>query len=77
MFVGAPIPVIGQLVAAVLLAALGALGGAVLGERWKGRDFDESFRVGEAAFWSRMVGTLGKSLVGAVMLAVVTAAVLF
>jgi hypothetical protein len=76
LFVGTPIPVIGQLVAAVLFAGLGALGGAVLGEQWKGRKLDESLRIGQAAFWSRLLGTLGKSLIGTVMLMLVVAALL-
>jgi uncharacterized protein YqgC (DUF456 family) len=69
--VGVPIPVIGPLAGAILFAGLGATVGAVIGERWKGRDFDESLRVGEAAFWGRLLGTLGKGLVGALMVAVV------
>jgi hypothetical protein len=68
--------VLGPIVGAVLFAGLGALAGAVLGERWKGRDLEESLRVGEAAFWSRLLGTLGKSLIGAVMVVLVLAAVL-
>ena len=31
-----PIPIVGSIAAALLFAGLGALGGAVLGERWKG-----------------------------------------
>lgn len=76
LFVGSPIPVIGPIVAAVVFAGLGALAGAVLGERWKGRDLEESLRVGEAAFWSRLLGTLGKVLIGGVMLVLVLVAVL-
>ena len=76
IFVGVPIPLIGPIVAAVVFAGVGALVGAVVGERWKGRDLDESLRVGEAAFWSRLLGTLGKVLVGGVMLVLVLAAVL-
>jgi uncharacterized protein YqgC (DUF456 family) len=73
MFVGAgiPIPVIGSLIAAMLFAGFGALAGAVAGEQWKGRDLDESLRIGQAAFWSRLWGTLGKALVGAVMVVLV------
>jgi uncharacterized protein YqgC (DUF456 family) len=74
MFVGVPIPVVGPLAGALLFASLGALAGAVVGERWKGRGMDESLRVGNAAFWARMLGTLGKTLVGAVMLALIFAA---
>ena len=67
LFVGLPIPIIGPLVGAVLLAGVGAFAGAVLGEQWKGRDLDESMRIGHAAFWGRVLGTVAKSAVGAIM----------
>lgn len=57
---GVPVPVVGSMVGAVLFACLGALLGAMLGEAWKGRDFDQSLRVGQAAFWGRLLGTLAK-----------------
>ena len=72
---GLPIPIIGSVVAALLFSSLGALLGAMLGEQWKGRDLDESFKVGHAAFWGRLFGTLGKLLVGTVMIAVAAAGV--
>ncbi len=76
IFVGSlvPIPIIGSLITALLFAGFGALLGAVLGEQWKGRSLDESVEIGKAAFWGRILGTLGKMLAGAVMLAVVCAA---
>ena len=74
LFIGVPIPVIGSLVAAVLGAGLGAMIGAVLGEEWKGRSMGQSLRVGHAAFWGRLLGTLAKSMIGAVMVAAVLAA---
>ena len=77
MFVGVPIPVVGPLIGAVLFAGAGALAGAVLGEQWKGRPMDESLRIGNAAFWGRLLGTLGKTLLGAVMVALTLAAVCF
>lgn len=79
MFVGAaiPIPVIGPVIGALFFASLGALVGAVLGEKWKGRDLEESLRIGNVAFWSRLAGTLGKIGVGAVMIAVLIAALMF
>ena len=67
----APIPVVGSLVAAVLFAALGAMAGAVLGETTAGRGLDASLRIGSWAFAGRLAGTLGKMLVGAVMIAAV------
>jgi uncharacterized protein YqgC (DUF456 family) len=74
MFVGLPIPVVGSLVAAVLFAGLGAMGGAMLGEGWKGRSFDASWRVGTGAFLGRVFGTLAKVILGSAMVALVLAA---
>jgi uncharacterized protein YqgC (DUF456 family) len=64
---GLPIPVVGSIVAALLFAGLGALAGAMLGEAWKGRNLDESWRIGQAAFWGRLMGTLAKTIIGSVM----------
>ncbi len=73
---GLPIPLVGPIFAALLFAGLGAMAGALLGERWAGKNLDASWPVGKAAFWGRLLGTLGKVLVGAVMAAVLTAAIL-
>jgi uncharacterized protein YqgC (DUF456 family) len=75
LFVALPVPLVGPIIGALLFGGLGALGGAVLGEQWKGRDLDESLRIGHAAFWGRLFGTLGKVLAGAVMIAVLLVAV--
>lgn len=72
-----PIPVVGVVLGILFFASLGALVGAVLGEQWKGRDMEESMRIGNAAFWSRLAGTLGKIWVGAVMIGVLAAALIF
>lgn len=61
-----PIPFIGTL----LLASLGAMGGAILGELAKGRETGIAIEIGKAAFWGRLFGTLAKTLVGAVMVVV-------
>jgi len=66
-----PILVVGTVVG----ACAGALGGAMLGEFWKGHGFDHSLRVGQAAFWGRLFGSLAKILTASVMLAVATAGV--
>lgn len=66
-----PVPVVGT----VIGACLGALAGAMLGEFWKGHGFDHSLRVGQAAFWGRLVGSLAKILTASVMLAVAVAGV--
>jgi len=76
VFVGAPIPMIGQIAAALLFASLGAMAGAMLGEYWKGRTAEEGLKVGQAAFWGRLLGTLGKLACGAVMLVVVIVALM-
>jgi uncharacterized protein len=67
LFVGVPIPVIGSVVAALLCAGLGALLGAMFGELAVGRSLATCWRVGRAAFWGRLFGTLAKTLVGAVL----------
>lgn len=72
--VGVPIPVIGPLIGAVLLAGAGAFVGAILGESWKGRALEESWQVGEAAFWGRLGGSLAKIAVGGLMVIVACAA---
>ncbi len=74
IFIGVPIPLVGPVVAAVLFAGLGAMAGASLGETWAGRDPSTRWRIAKSAFWGRLVGTLGKVLLGAVMVAVVVVA---
>lgn len=74
LFVGLPVPVVGSVIASLLFAALGALVGAILGELWKGRTGRECLRIGVAAFQGRLLGTLGKVLIGFVMLVVVIVA---
>jgi uncharacterized protein YqgC (DUF456 family) len=74
MFVGLPVPVVGSLLAAVLFAALGATVGAIIGEIRAGQTFAQGWRIAQGAFWGRLTGTLGKLLIGAIMIAVVIAA---
>lgn len=73
--VGVPIPVIGSLVGAVLFAACGAAFGAHVGEAWKGRTSDESWKVSQAAFVGRLLGTMAKILAASVIVAIVAGAV--
>lgn len=68
LFVGLPVPVVGSLISSVLLGGAGAAAGAVIGERWKGRQWDASVRVGAAAAVGRLLGTVGKSACAAVVL---------
>ena len=74
LFVGIPIPVIGPIVTAILFTAAGALLGAMAGESWKGRSLDHSWTVGKAAFWGRILGTLGKIIFGSIMVGVIWSA---
>jgi len=69
LVVGSPVPVVGSLIAGVLFAAVGAFVGAVVGEQWKGRNLDDSLRVGRGAFWGRLLGTVAKTAIGAAMVA--------
>jgi uncharacterized protein YqgC (DUF456 family) len=75
VFVGLPIPLVGSLVAAVVFGGVGALVGAMLGESWKGRSFDSSLEVGQAAFIGRILGTVGKLIISSIMVVVVLAAI--
>lgn len=70
LFVPIPIPILGSIIGAIVFSGVGALLGAVLGEQWKGRSVDESLKVGQAAFWGRLLGTAGKITAGCWMIAV-------
>lgn len=70
-----PIPIVGNLIGSLLLGAAGAFGGAIAGERWAGKDWDTSFQIGSAAFWGRLLGTIGKAVCGTVVCAIFAAAV--
>ena len=61
-----PIPIVGPVIASLLLGATGAFGGAIAGERWAGKDWDSSIEVGNAAFWGRLLGTIGKAVCGTI-----------
>jgi hypothetical protein len=75
--IGLPIPVVGPIVGIVVFAGLGALVGAMIGERWKGRNLRESFDVGASAFWGRVLGSVAKVTIASMMVAIGTAAVIF
>ncbi len=64
LFFGSVVPVVGNVVASLLLGASGAFAGAVLGERWAGKDWNASIEIGNAAFWGRLLGTVGKAVCG-------------
>ncbi len=59
-----PPPILGNVIASLMLGGAGAFIGAVTGERWAGKSWDESFDVGSAAFWGRLLGTVGKAVCG-------------
>ncbi|MDP7018095.1 MAG: DUF456 domain-containing protein [Pirellulaceae bacterium] len=71
LFLGSFVPVVGNVIGALLFAGLGAFAGAALGEVWKGRTKEESLKVGTAAFVGRILGTLGKTAVGGVIVVAV------
>lgn len=75
--VGLPIPFIGSLLGAVLFAGVGALAGAMLGETWKGRTLAESWKVGQSAFWGRLLGALAKTGIATAMVVITAIAALF
>ncbi len=70
-----PIPIIGNLIASLLLGGVGAFLGAVAGERWAGKDWGTSVQIGNAAFWGRLLGTVAKAACGTVACGVFLAAV--
>ncbi len=67
---GLPVPVIGSAVGAIFGGAIGAFVGALLGERWSGKSLPEGIAVGQAAFLGRLLGTVGKLAVGAIMVVI-------
>ena len=56
-----------------MTGAAGAFVGAYAGEAWKGRGEEQRIAVSKAAFVGRLLGTVGKLGVGAIM-AVIAAA---
>lgn len=75
--VGVPIPIIGPIIAAILFAGLGAMAGAIYGERSEGKAWQETWAVGQAAFWGRTLGTFGKIAAGFAILALTIISVMF
>ncbi len=65
-----PLPIVGPVIASLLLGAGGAFAGTVAGERWAGKEWDASLQIGHAAFWGRLVGTVGKAVCGTIVLSV-------
>jgi uncharacterized protein len=69
-----PIPVVGPLIGAVAGGAVGAFAGAYAGESWKGRSEDQRVAIGRAAMIGRVLGTVGKLGIGAIMVVVAAVA---
>jgi uncharacterized protein YqgC (DUF456 family) len=69
--IGLPIPILGSLIMAVLGGAGGAFAGAYVGESWKGRPVEDRVAAGRGAFAGRIWGTVGKLVVGMIMLVIV------
>lgn len=72
--IGTPVPVIGSVVVSLLLGGAGAFAGAVLGERWVGQEWDAAISIGKAAFWGRLLGTLGKVVCSGTIMSVLIGA---
>lgn len=79
LFMGSlvPIPIIGPVIVSLMFGAGGAFAGAVAGERWAGRDWNGSIQIGNAAFWGRLLGTVGKAVCGTIALLVLLIAIWF
>ena len=72
-----PIPIVGSVLASLLLGGGGAFVGTLAGERWAGKDWDASLKIGSAAFWGRLLGTVGKAVCGSVACALFLLALWF
>ena len=72
-----PIPLVGILIGSVLFAAIGAWVGASIGEKWVGKSTKESVQIGGAAFVGRLLGTLGKLVMGSSMVVLAIVAPFF
>ena len=75
VFIGVPVPVVGSLIAALLFGGAGAFGGAVVGERWSGKEWNDCLRIGWGALWGKLLGTLLKTICGTAMLSLLLYAV--
>ncbi|MFG0265756.1 MAG: DUF456 domain-containing protein [Rhodopirellula sp. JB055] len=75
--VGLPIPVVGPVLAAILFGGLGATAGAMFAEWNDGKAWRENWRIGQAAFWGRTTGTVGKMVAGLLILVVCAFGVFF
>ncbi len=70
--VSLPIPIIGPLIGALVGGALGSFAGAWIGEHGTGRTSAERYAIGQGAMLGRLLGTVGKLVIGVIMLVLVT-----
>ena len=70
-FAAIPIPIAGPIIGAVGGGAIGAFAGAYVGETAIGRSAEQSFAAGKGALVGRLLGTLGKLLIGVVLFVVI------
>lgn len=77
LIIGSGIPVIGNVVASLAGSALGACIGSIVGERSIGKSWEHSVQIGGAALWGRLLGTLGKTFCGTMVVAIFLAALWF
>jgi uncharacterized protein YqgC (DUF456 family) len=68
-----PVPVAGTLIG----ASIGAFGGSLLGDLWAGRPLFHSIEAGRGAAIGRLLGTVSKVLIGAVMVLILAVAAYF
>lgn len=77
LVIGSGIPIVGNVIASLAGSALGACVGSIAGERSIGKSWEHSVQVGGAALWGRLLGTLGKTFCGTMVVAIFLAAVWF
>ena len=75
--IGMPVPVVGPLVAAVLFGGAGAAVGAAWAEWNRGETPSRALRVGNAAFWGRILGSVAKAAIATLMAVLTMAALIF
>lgn len=71
--VGTPfIPPFGTVVGAVFGGSVGAYLGAYTGEVWKGNELVDRYEISRAAFVGRILGVVGKMVIGIIILVLIT-----
>lgn len=74
---GSVVPILGTVIGILLGASVGAMVGAILGESTLGKSSEQQWEIGKAAFWGRLWGSIGKIVVGAIVVGIATASVIF